>query len=85
MGESGYKNFEADKWYGLEAPAGKPMVIVVKLNVQIDHLGVCRVKIRLTNEGAIAILTTPEAFGKHIVSKIARWKPVIRSGRKVRQ
>ena len=29
----------------------------------------------------VAKPTTPEAFGEHIVREIARWKPVIQSGR----
>jgi tripartite-type tricarboxylate transporter receptor subunit TctC len=82
VAEAGYKNFEADQWYGVVAPAGTPREIVAKLNTQINlSLNSAELKTRLNNEGAIATPTTPEAFGKHIVSEIARWKPVIQSGR----
>jgi tripartite-type tricarboxylate transporter receptor subunit TctC len=82
VAESGYKDFEADQWYGVVAPAGTPKDIINKLNTQINlALGSAELKVRLTNEGAIAMQTTPEAFGAHIVREIARWKPVIRSGR----
>jgi tripartite-type tricarboxylate transporter receptor subunit TctC len=82
VAELGYKNFEADQWYGVVAPAGTPRDIVVKLNAQINQsLGATELKARLTNEGAIATPTTPEAFGELIVREIARWKPVIQSGR----
>ncbi|WP_077591913.1 tripartite tricarboxylate transporter substrate binding protein [Polaromonas sp. A23] len=82
VAEAGYKNFEADQWYGVVAPAGTPREIVAKLNTQINlSLNSAELKTRLTNEGAVATPTTPEAFGKHIVSEIARWKPVIQSGR----
>ncbi len=82
VAESGYKDFEADQWYGVVAPTGTPRDIVAKLNAQINRaLTSAELKTRLNNEGAIAMPTTPEAFGQHIVREIARWKPVIQSGR----
>ncbi len=78
----GVKNFEADQWYGVVAPAGTPREIVMKLNAQINaSLGSDAFKARLTSEGAIATPTTPEAYGRLIASEIARWKPVMTSGR----
>jgi len=82
VAESGYKGFEADQWYGVVAPAATPPDIVRKLNVQINlALSSAELKNRLNNEGAIATPSTPEVFGKLIASEIARWKPVISSGR----
>lgn len=82
VAELGYKDFEADQWYGIVAPAGTPGEIVAKLNTQINQsLGSAELKSRMTSEGAIAASTTPEAFGQLIVREIARWKPVIKSGR----
>ncbi|MES2687750.1 MAG: tripartite tricarboxylate transporter substrate binding protein [Pseudomonadota bacterium] len=82
VAEAGYKDFEADQWYGVVAPAGTPREIVARLNTQINlALNAPELKARLTSEGAVATPTTPEAFGKHIASEIARWKPVIQSGR----
>jgi tripartite-type tricarboxylate transporter receptor subunit TctC len=78
----GLKDFEADQWYGVVAPAGTPREIVVKLNAQINaSLSSEALKTRLASEGAIATPTTPEAYGKLISSEIARWKPVMTSGR----
>lgn len=82
VAETGYKDFEADQWYGVVAPAGTPREIAGKLNAQINQsLGSPELKTRLTSEGAIATPTTPEAFGQLIAREIARWKPVIQSGR----
>ncbi len=82
VAESGFPGFEADQWYGLVAPAGTPRDIVLKLNAQINTaLSSAELKTRLNNDGAIATPNTPEAFGQLIVSEIARWKPVIASGR----
>jgi tripartite-type tricarboxylate transporter receptor subunit TctC len=79
---TGIKGFEADQWYGVVAPAGTPKDVVIKLNAQINAaLNSAELKTRLNSEGAIATPTTPEAYGQHIVREIARWKPVIQSGR----
>ena len=82
VAEAGYKNFEADQWYGVVAPAGTPREIVLKLNQQINvALNSADMKRRLNTEGAIGTPETPEAFGKLIVQEIERWRPVISSGR----
>jgi tripartite-type tricarboxylate transporter receptor subunit TctC len=78
----GLKDFEADQWYGVVAPAGTPRDVVMKLNSAINTaLTSEALKTRLNSEGAIATPTTPEAYGQLIVSEIARWKPVMTSGR----
>ena len=82
VAESGYKNFEADQWYGVVAPAGTPRDIILKLNQQINvALNSNELKKRLTTEGAVAMPETPEVFGALIVQEIERWRPVIGSGR----
>jgi tripartite-type tricarboxylate transporter receptor subunit TctC len=78
----GLKDFEADQWYGVVAPAGTPADIVAKLNQAINAaLNSPELKRRLTAEGAVGNPTTPQAFGQYISAEIARWKPVITSGR----
>jgi tripartite-type tricarboxylate transporter receptor subunit TctC len=82
VAEAGFKDFEADQWYGVVAPTGTPRDIVMKLNTQINQaLNAPELKTRLAAEGAIATPNTPEVFGQLIVREIARWKPVIQSGR----
>ena len=79
---TGLKDFEADQWYGVVAPAGTPREVISKLNAQINAaLNTPELKARLAAEGAVAMPGTPEAFGALIVREIARWKPVITSGR----
>jgi len=81
MAESGYKGFEADQWYGVAAPAGTPRELVLKLNAQINQaLSSLELKTRLQSEGAVAMPTTPEAFGALIAREIVRWKPVVQAG-----
>ncbi len=81
-GCAGCAGFEADQWYGVVAPAGTPREVVAKLNAQINAaLNGAELKSRLAQEGALAAPTTPEGFGRLITTEIARWKPVIQSGR----
>ena len=78
----GLKDFEADQWYGVVAPAGTPADIVARLNQAINAaLNSAELKKRLAAEGAVGNPTTPQAFGQYIAAEIARWKPVITSGR----
>jgi tripartite-type tricarboxylate transporter receptor subunit TctC len=82
VAESGFKDFEADQWYGVVAPAGTPQAVVTLLNMQINKaLNSTELKQRLNSEGAFSTPTSPEAFASHIAKEIARWKPVISSGR----
>ncbi|MES2954753.1 MAG: tripartite tricarboxylate transporter substrate binding protein, partial [Pseudomonadota bacterium] len=53
VAEAGYKDFEADQWYGVVAPAGTSREVVAKLNAQINlALNSAELKTRLNNEGA---------------------------------
>jgi tripartite-type tricarboxylate transporter receptor subunit TctC len=82
VAEGGYAGFAADQWYGVVAPIGTPREVVAKLNAQINAaLNALELKTRLSSEGALAAPTSPEAFGQLIAMEIARWKPVIQSGR----
>ena len=81
-GLPGLKGFEADQWYGVVAPTGTPREVLAKLNQQINAaLNAPEIKTRLAAEGALIAAATPEVFGKLIASEIARWRPVITSGR----
>lgn len=81
VAESGYPGFEADQWYGVVAPAGTPADIVRQLNTHINQaLSSPELKTRLASEGAIAVPTTPEAYGALIRREIERWKPVVKAG-----
>jgi tripartite-type tricarboxylate transporter receptor subunit TctC len=84
VAESGkeFAGFEADQWYGVVAPAGTPPVVIAKLNAQINaSLNAPALQARLQAEGAQATPTTPEAFGRLIVSEIERWRPVVKAGK----
>ena len=77
---AGTKNFEADQWYGLVAPAGTPAQIVALLNQQVNRsLDSANVKLRLAAEGAQPMPATPQIFAKLIESEMSRWDRIIKS------
>ena len=84
VAESGLagKDFEADQWYGVVAPAGTPADIVSALNQQINRsLSSQEVKTRLGAEGAEATPATPQAFGQLFAREIPRWERVVKAAR----
>jgi len=81
VAESGHPGFEADQWYGLVAPAGTPADVVSKLNAIVNRaLVLPDVAQQLATEGAVAMPTTPAAFGELIAREIPRWREVVRAG-----
>ncbi|HEY8048668.1 MAG TPA: tripartite tricarboxylate transporter substrate binding protein [Ramlibacter sp.] len=79
-GVPGTKDFEADQWYGLVAPAGTPADIVAQLNRLVNaSLASNAVRERLASEGAEPTPTTPQAFGELIAREIPRWARVIKA------
>jgi tripartite-type tricarboxylate transporter receptor subunit TctC len=77
----GIKDFEADQWYGIVAPAGTPAPLVAKLNKQInDLLASPEISTKLASEGAEPTPNPPEVFAKLIETEIARWRTVIQAG-----
>lgn len=79
-GIPGTRNFEADQWYGLVAPAGTPTEIVALLNQHVNRaLTSEEVRTRLAAEGAEATPASPAAFGQLIAAEIPRWAKVVKS------
>jgi len=78
--EAGVAGYEAYAWVAMVMPAATPKDIVAKLNKEIAAiLTAPDIKARLTNDGSEVVASTPEAFGGHIRSELAKWEKVIRS------
>jgi tripartite-type tricarboxylate transporter receptor subunit TctC len=78
--EAGVAGYEAYAWVAMVVPAATPKDIVAKLNKEIAAiLTAPDIKARLTNDGSEVVASTPEAFGGHIRSELAKWEKVIRS------
>jgi tripartite-type tricarboxylate transporter receptor subunit TctC len=80
IAESGVPGFDATQWYGVVAPAGTPADIIAKLNAAIVAIMSSReMKDRLNTEGAIASVTSPEAFAAFIDAERKRWAAVVKA------
>jgi tripartite-type tricarboxylate transporter receptor subunit TctC len=79
MAEAGVKGYEVAGWYGVVAPAKTPRAIIVKLNGEIVRaLKLPDVGERMAADGSEPVGSTPEQFGAHIRSEVAKWRELIR-------
>jgi tripartite-type tricarboxylate transporter receptor subunit TctC len=66
--------YDGNIWWGMLAPAGVPEPIVNKLNSELNAiLREPEMAKRLSAEAAEPVISTPEAFGKLIVTDIVKW------------
>ena len=80
LAESGLPDYQAGSWYGVLAPAGTPRAIIDRLHETIvKALRQPEVAKRLAAEGAEVIGSTPEEFGAHIKTELARVAAVVRA------
>jgi tripartite-type tricarboxylate transporter receptor subunit TctC len=77
--------YEASAWYGVGVPKGTPHEIIDKLNKEITAiLADPKVKVRLAELGAWAILGSSADFGKLVADETEKWAKVVKfSGAKV--
>jgi tripartite-type tricarboxylate transporter receptor subunit TctC len=77
--------YEASAWYGVGVPRGTPHEIIDKLNKEINAiLADPKVKVRLAELGAWAILGSSADFGKLVADETEKWAKVVKfSGAKV--
>jgi tripartite-type tricarboxylate transporter receptor subunit TctC len=78
VAEAGVPGYEAGLWYGFVGPARIPPDIVRRLNSEIvSVLNSPEVRERLASQGVEATPTTPEEFGRLLVSDLERWAKVV--------
>lgn len=78
VSEAGVPGYEARQWWGLFAPGKTPGSVIAKLNGEVHRILAAEdVKIRLADEGAVPVVTTPEAFNEIVRSDIAKWRKVV--------
>jgi tripartite-type tricarboxylate transporter receptor subunit TctC len=79
IAESGVPGYEVTSWNGVLAPAGTPVEIVRRLNMEFNKLlAAPDMRQRLMDNGYEAVGGPPEKFGAHIQSEIAKWAPVVK-------
>lgn len=78
-GEAGVPGYEATIWLGLMAPAGTPKPIIDKLNAAVNEVVKRPEIVKLwSDQGAVAMSMTPEAFDKYLRGDIVKWAEVVK-------
>ena len=79
LAESGVPGYEVTSWYGLVVPTGTPKEIIARLHAAAANaLGQPEVKERFATTDFEPASSTPEQFGTHIRSEVAKWAKVIK-------
>ena len=80
LDEAGVPGYEATIWIGMMAPAGTPKPIVELLNREINKI-ISRPDIKESweKQDAKPDPMSPEEFGAHIDSEIAKWSKLIKA------
>ena len=79
VAETGLPGYEAVQWYGLLAPAQTPRDIIAKLHGEMAGiLRLPEIRQKFAGDGADAVGSTPEEFGRFIRSETEKWAKVVR-------
>ena len=82
VAEAGLKDFEANNWYGILAPAKTPRPIIDRLNKEIVAvLNSPDIKAFLFKQGLDVAPSTPEAFAAYIRSEKNKWEKVVKAAK----
>ncbi|NBO15442.1 MAG: tripartite tricarboxylate transporter substrate binding protein [Betaproteobacteria bacterium] len=72
--------FSVDTWWGLVAPAQTPNSVIQKLNQAfVQALQAPETKARFASLMAEPVPTSPEAFGQHLKSELAKYEAVVKA------
>jgi tripartite-type tricarboxylate transporter receptor subunit TctC len=76
--EAGLPNYQASGWFTLLAPKGTPQPIVAKLNQETSAaLSDPALREKYTEQGAQAVVFTPDGLGKFIAAEVIKWRDII--------
>ena len=77
--EAGVKDYEAQGWFGMLAPAGTPVAIIDRLSGEIARtMKEARTRDRFTESGATPVASTPAEFNRFLADEIPKWTRIIR-------
>jgi tripartite-type tricarboxylate transporter receptor subunit TctC len=76
--EAGLPNYQASGWFVMLAPKGTPQPIVANLNQETSAaLSDPALREKYTEQGAEAVVFTPDGVGKFIAAEIVKWRDII--------
>jgi tripartite-type tricarboxylate transporter receptor subunit TctC len=79
MQEAGVAGYEVAGWYGMVAPLKTPAAIITRINTEaVKALRGPDIRDKLAADGSEPVGSTPEAFGRHIKSEVAKWNKLVK-------
>ena len=79
IAEQGYPGFETDSWYGIVAPVATGKDVVARMNAEFNRgLADPALRSTLVERGLEPLGGTPEQFGAHIRSEIAKYAQIVK-------
>src|SRR5688572_1827008 len=79
INESGVPGYENSTWFGVITPTGTAAAIIARLNAELVKASQSpEIVERIAPDGGEPVGSTPDQFGRHIASEIARWRKVVR-------
>jgi tripartite-type tricarboxylate transporter receptor subunit TctC len=86
LAEQGVPGFDSQAWWGLHAPAGTPAPIIAKMHKAVaDALRSPAVSEKLSAQGVVLQVTSPEHFTKFLEDEVTRWRKVVKDHKIVPQ
>jgi tripartite-type tricarboxylate transporter receptor subunit TctC len=79
IAESGFPAYEISSWQGMFAPAGTRGEVVARINSEVlALLKTQAMRDRMATEGADAVGSSPQEFGKRVAAEVDKWTKVAR-------
>ena len=78
LAESGATGYDYGSWWGFLGPGRMLPALATRISAEMERAGKAPdVSKKMTDDGAIMILSTPEQFRKHITAEITRLKKLV--------
>ena len=82
VSEQGVPGFDSEAWWGLHAPAGVPAPIVARMHKAFSEaLKTPAVEEKLTAQGVVLRLTSPQEFQRFLENEVKRWARVVKENK----
>ena len=82
VAEAGVPGFDVGAWFGIVVPRGTPRPLVASLNSEIVRITrLPEAREQFAAQGAEAIGSTPEEFGRHLRAEIDKWAKVAKAAK----
>lgn len=82
VGEQGLKNFNAQGWFALFAPAGTSSIIINRIQGEVANaMKIPEFRERFLRDGAVPVGGTPAQLDKLVRSEIAMWTRLVKEAK----